>query len=242
MNWHINTLLLLALGSLGSAQAANLSFACPPNPAPGTQVTLGPIVTNGNWAVSASPATPSTTTLYKHPAWAAPKDGGDWISIAENATPLGTSFTFTSDDVVQVNPVVVDVNSIQATVKAAADNYLDNFLVIRPSGVNSLAASAGFTPITTQTYTTPGLEAGDNRIGFVIRNSEGTQGIQAGGARSTPMGLFASVTLTATCLTTPPPAANVSAVPTQSTGTLAGLSMLLAGLSAWRLRRGKTAR
>ena len=195
---------LLLLG--GTAQAAVLSFACPANPPPGTTVTLGPIVTNGNWSVTSSVGSPASVQAYQHPAWVGPVDGAVWLSIQENATP--GSFTFTSNDTVNVDAAVVDVASITALTKVSADNYLDNFVVTPSTGAPVMLPSGGFfLQMDQHSYPSganpaPGLQAGSNQLGFVVRNAEATQSIPTG--RGSPMGFFASVTLTATCLQTPP--------------------------------------
>ena len=207
---HTPTTIAIALLLVGaSAQAAVLNFACPVNPTPGTKVTLGPIVTNTSWSVQSNPTgTPATVVAYQHPAWIAPVDGGQWLSIQEQSTPTNVNFVFTAGDTINVNPSVVDVASITATTKVAADNYLDYFVVTPASGsAVNLPSSGSFGAISTHIYPdsatpplpAPGFQAGSNQIGFSIRNAEASQG---GGG--TPMGLFASVTLTATCLPTPP--------------------------------------
>ena len=203
---HTPTAIAIALLLVsGTAQAAVLSFACPANPPAGTTVTLGPIVTNGNWSVTSSVGSPATVEVYKFPGWVASVDGADWLSIRENATP--GSFTFTSNDTVNVDAAVVDVASITALTKVSADNFLDNFVVTPSTGAPVMLPSGGFFLQVDQhsypsaTNPAPGLQAGSNQLGFVVRNNETTQSLPG---RGTPMGFFASVTLTATCLQTPP--------------------------------------
>ena len=195
----------------GATQAAGLTFSCPANPPAGTTATLA-VSTSGAWTVDGdatwdalSPGIAPTTRIFQHSMWASVAGRpGQWISINEQATP--GSFFFRSADSIDIDPSKVDVASISASVVMSADNYLPNFLV-KPDGqpqvlhgTGSATPSIFFQRLSTQSFAgNLGFQSGSNHVGLEVRNHEPTQG---GGA--SPIGVYGEITLTATCLPTPP--------------------------------------
>ena len=134
---------------------------------------------------------------------------------------------------IQVN-TRIDLSSIQTSIQVAVDNNLlrtgvsntanpgGAFVTTAESGFGAL--SAAFTPALTWTH-------GANRLIFEVKNTEPTLG--AG-----PMGIYATVTVTANCNAAP--ASAVQAVPADAPWALLLAGLGVAGLAA--RQRGKPSR
>ena len=186
---------------LGSnAHAALLTFSCPVNPPSGTSAEVL-IVTKAGWTADRDALLDS----YRHNAWfnPAPARPGLWVS-----PPMGTNtsapFTYTSGDQVNVDAAVVDPASVSVQANVAVDNVLTDFKLQGPNTLVLPVGAANFAALTTWPSANPGLTAGGAyNVAFTLHNGNG-QGSEPSQTTGQPMGLYAEVKFTATCLQTPP--------------------------------------
>ena len=210
---------LAALASAAHGQSA-LSLTCPTAAAgPATPLTFA---TGAGWEQQHGGSWVAATTTYRHGAWYSPPAGEAWLSPDDPATNPTFDTTnpipFRSPSI-QVNNRI-DLSSIQTSIQVVVDNYLlqtgvsntanpgGAFVATAQSGHSAL--SAAFTPALAWTH-------GANRLIFEVKNAEATLD------PSTPMGIYATVTVTANCN-----AASASAV--QAVPADAPWALLLAGL------------
>ena len=228
---------LAALASAAHGQAV-LSLTCPTAAAgPATLLTFA---TGAGWEREHGGSWGAATTTYKHSAWypsgGTPPAGTAWLSPADPATNPTFDTTnpipFRSPNI-QVNNRI-DLSSVQTSIQVAVDNNLLQTGVsntANPGGVFVATAQSGFgalgaafTPALTWTH-------GANRLIFEVKNAEATLG--AG-----PMGIYATVTVTANCNAAP--ASAVQAVPANAPWALLLAGLGVAGLAA--RQRGKPSR
>ena len=219
----------VALAALAGAAhgPSALSLTCPTAAAgPATPLTFA---TGAGWERQHSGLWGAATTTYKHSAWypsgSTPPVGTAWLSPATNPTFDTTNpIPFRSPNI-QVNNRI-DLSSIQTSIQVAGDNNLlqtgvsntanpgGTFVTTAKSGFGAL--SAAFTPALAWTH-------GANRLIFEVKNTEATLG--AG-----PMGIYATVTVTANCNAAP--ASAVQAVPADAPWALLLAGLGVAGLAA----------
>ena len=224
---------LAALASTAHSQAV-LSLTCPTAAAgPATPLTFA---TGAGWERQHGGSWAAATTTYRHSAWYSPPAGTAWLSPADPATDPTFDTTnpipFRSPGI-QVNNRI-DLSSVQTSIQVAVDNNLLQTGVsntANPGGVFVATAQSGFgalgaafTPALTWTH-------GANQLIFEVKNAEATLG--AG-----PMGIYATVTVTANCNAAP--ASAVQAVPANAPWALLLAGLGVAGLAA--RQRGKPSR
>ena len=212
---------LAALASAAHGQSA-LSLSCPTAAAgPATPLTFA---TGAGWERQHSGWYPSGST---------PPAGTAWLSPADPATNPTFDTTnpipFRSPGI-QVNNRI-DLSSVQTSIQVSVDNNLlrtgvsntanpgGAFVTTAQSGFGAL--SAAFTPTLTWTH-------GANRLIFEVKNTEANLG--AG-----PMGIYATVTVTANCNAAP--ASAVQAVPADAPWALLLAGLGVAGLAARQRQR-----
>lgn len=200
-----------------------LSLTCPTAAAgPATTLTFA---TGAGWERQHGGSWAAATTTYKHNNWypsgSTPPAGTAWLSPADPDTNPTFDTTnpipFRSPNI-QVNNRI-DLSSIQTSIQVAVDNNLLQTGVsnaTNPSGVFVATAQSGFgalgaafTPALTWTH-------GANQLILEVKNAEATLGGPLGG----PMGIYATVTVTANCNAAP--ASAVQAVPANAPGAAAG--------------------
>ena len=228
---------LAALASAAHGQSA-LSLTCPTAAAgPATPLTFA---TGAGWERQYGGSWGAATTTYKHSAWypsgGTPPVGTAWLSpgdpTADPTFDTTNPIPFRSPNI-QVNNRI-DLSSVQTSIQVAVDNNLLQTGVsntTNPSGVFVATAqsgfgalSAAFTPALTWTH-------GANRLIFEVKNAEADLG-------TGPMGIYATVTVTANCNAAP--ASAVQAVPANAPWALLLAGLGVAGLAA--RQRGKPSR
>ena len=195
---------------LGAAQAqvvTSFATACSTQP-PGTTVKIGPFFTGdvaqgaSAWSVSPGVLTPG----YANSAWVpiasaipAQPTGANWIAVAEGLD--NTNYTYTLTQPITVNPAIIDPASISVTGNYAADNYV-TAIQVGASSVNVSSFINQFGSLTLFDIATdaPNLgslfQTGDNTLSFVVYNLPGNPS-------DNPDGLYANVSISATCVGSP---------------------------------------
>ena len=228
---------LAALASAAHGQSA-LSLTCPTAAAgPATPLTFA---TGAGWERQHGGSWIAATATYKHNDWypfgGTPPAGTAWLSpgdpTADPTFDTTNPIPFRSPNI-QVNNRI-DLSSVQTSIQVSVDNSLlqtgvsntanpgGAFVATARSGYSAL--SAAFIPALTWTH-------GANRLIFEVENAEATLG--AG-----PMGIYATVTVTANCNAAP--ASAVQAVPANAPWALLLAGLGVAGLAA--RQRGKPSR
>lgn len=228
---------LAALASAAHGQSA-LSLTCPTAAAgPATPLTFA---TGAGWERQHGGSWVAATATYKHNDWypfgGTPPAGTAWLSpgdpTADPTFDTTNPIPFRSPNI-QVNNRI-DLSSVQTSIQVSVDNNLlqtgvsntanpgGAFVTTGRSGFGAL--SAAFTPALAWTH-------GANRLIFEVKNAETTLG--AG-----PMGIYATVTVTANCNAAP--ASAVQAVPANAPWALLLAGLGVAGLAA--RQRGKPSR
>lgn len=228
---------LAALASAAHGQSA-LSLTCPTAAAgPATPLTFA---TGAGWERQHGGSWIAATATYKHNDWypfgGTPPAGTAWLSpgdpTADPTFDTTNPIPFRSPNI-QVNNRI-DLSSVQTSIQVSVDNSLlqtgvsntanpgGAFVATAQSGFGAL--SAAFTPALAWTH-------GANRLIFEVENAEATLG--AG-----PMGIYATVTVTANCNAAP--ASAVQAVPANAPWALLLAGLGVAGLAA--RQRGKPSR
>lgn len=214
---------LAALASAAHGQSA-LSLTCPTAAAgPATPLTFA---TGAGWERQHSGSWAAATTTYKNSAWypsgSTPPAGTAWLSPADPATNPTFDTTnpipFRSPSI-QVNNRI-DLSSIQTSIQVSVDNDLLQTGVsntANPGGVFVATAQSGFGALSAAFTPALAWTHGANQLIFEVKNAEATLD------PTTPMGIYATVTVTANCN-----AASASAV--QAVPADAPWALLLAGL------------
>ena len=187
--------LALGLAAL-SAPACSLSLSCPGTGAgPATPLQ---VVTGATWQFQGSSGWAAVSDAYKSPWWypvgtSLPSPGA-WITPNDPGllTPSTQQFLFRSP-VIQVDRRI-NLASIQTSLRAAVDNWLDE------TGVENSAHPGGAfvaTYLANKTALNPFTPAlawahGSNRLVFKVRNREASIAIG-------PMGIYALFDITAQC-------------------------------------------
>ncbi|WP_288923101.1 hypothetical protein [uncultured Ottowia sp.] len=227
---------LAALASTAHSQAV-LSLTCPTAAAgPATPLTFA---TGAGWERQHGGSWGAATTTYKHSLWYSPPAGTAWLSPADRATNPTFDTTnpipFRSPGI-QVNNRI-DLSSIQTSIQVSVDNDLLRTGVsntANPGGVFVATAQSGFGALSAAFIPALTWTHGANRLIFEVKNAEATLGGPLGG----PMGIYATVTVTANCNAAP--ASAVQAVPANAPWALLLAGLGVAGLAA--RQRGKPSR
>ncbi len=228
---------LAALASAAHGQSA-LSLTCPTAAAgPATPLTFA---TGAGWERQHGGSWIAATATYKHNDWypfgGTPPAGTAWLSpgdpTADPTFDTTNPIPFRSPNI-QVNNRI-DLSSVQTSIRVSVDNNLlqtgvsntanpgGAFVNTAESGFGALSAT--FTPALTWTH-------GANRLIFEVENAEAR--LDTG-----PMGIYATVTVTANCNAAP--ASAVQAVPANAPWALLLAGLGVAGLAA--RQRGKPSR
>lgn len=221
--------LALGLAAL-SAPACSLSLSCPGTGAgPATPLQ---VVTGATWQFQGSSGWAAVSDAYKslwwYPVGTSLPSPGAWITPNDPGllTPSTQQFLFRSP-VIQVDRRI-NLASIQTSLRAAVDNWLDETGVensTHPGGAfvaTYLANKTALNPFT------PALAwaHGSNRLVFKVRNREAS--IAAG-----PMGIYALFDITAQCNAAVP-----ASVPANAPWALL---LAGAGVAALAARQGRRA-
>ena len=225
---------LAALASAAHGQSA-LSLTCPTAAAgPATPLTFA---TGAGWERQHGGSWGAATTTYKHSLWYSPPAGTAWLSPADRATNPTFDTTnpipFRSPGI-QVNNRI-DLSSVQTSIQVAVDNNLLQTGVsntANPGGVFVATAQSGFGALSAAFIPALTWTHGANRLIFEVKNAEATLD------PTTPMGIYATVTVTANCNAAP--ASAVQAVPANAPWALLLAGLGVAGLAA--RQRGKPSR
>jgi MYXO-CTERM domain-containing protein len=232
------SLLALALALTGAAtmaQAQSLQLACAANAAAGDAATPITLTTGSGWDMryGAAGTWGPAYTGFRHAAWYNPPTG-TWLTPGDPAALLpSVDPYFYRSPVIQVDGARIDLASITATVQEAADNYYNATGIVNSgtpaAGTLVTSSAAGFAALGAPF--TPALPwaAGANQLLLQVTNAEP---VHTAGA---PTGVYATITLTATCLAAP--VASPTAVPVDSPWALMLAGLGLAGLARRRLRR-----
>lgn len=217
-----------------AAHGQSLELACATTAAAGDPATPVTLTTGPGWDIryGTGGTWGAATTTYRHSHWLTPTTG-TWLTPGDPiAGDVASALPFFyRSPAIQVGSRV-DLASITVTIQQAADNYYD------ATGILNTGTPAAGTMVTyggtssfsaLSTAFTPALAwaTGANQILLEARNEE------ADHTSSTPTGVYATMTVTATCRAAPQPAA----VPADAPWALLLAGLGLAGVAARRLRR-----
>ena len=228
-------------GAAALAQAQSLQLACPANAAAGDPATPLTINTSSTaplaWDVSyGTTGTWTAATNWQHPAWFTPAPGqGNWLVPG----PIDTGIVTIEPFFYRSPPITVDarinLGSIQTALSQATDNYYNATGLVNAStptagSLTAYAGPSGFAALN-PTVSVAGLPwvTGSNQLLLEASNAGSPH------TGSNPTGVYASITITATCLAVP---AVPASVPANSPWALLLAALGVAGVAArrWRVR------